>query len=291
MFRGSITALVTPFDGERVDEKSFQSLCDWQIKSGTKALVPTGTTGESPTLSHPEHDRVVELCVEVADGRVPVMAGTGSNNTAEAIRLTAHAKKAGADAALIAMPYYNKPTQDGMIAHYTAIHDAVDFPIYIYNIPGRSIVDMTPETMGKLAELKNIVGVKDATADVSRVTAQRLTCGNSFNQLSGEDATALGFNAHGGNGCISVTANVAPEQVAIMQNASLHGERSIALEMQDRLMPLHQALFLEASPSPVKYALSLLDICKPDVRLPLVPIKDETKQAVEAAMRHAGLLD
>lgn len=291
MFRGSITALVTPFDGERVDEKSFQSLCDWQIKSGTKALVPTGTTGESPTLSHPEHDRVVELCIEVANGRVPVMAGTGSNNTAEAIRLTAQAKKAGADAALIAMPYYNKPTQDGMIAHYTAIHDAVDIPIYIYNIPGRSIVDMTPETMGKLANLEHIVGVKDATADVSRVSAQRLTCGNSFNQLSGEDATALGFNAHGGNGCISVTANVAPEQVAILQNASLHGERSIALEMQDRLMPLHTALFLEANPSPVKYAMSLLDICKADVRLPLVPIREETKRAVEAAMRHAGLLD
>ncbi|PHQ71478.1 MAG: 4-hydroxy-tetrahydrodipicolinate synthase [Sneathiella sp.] len=291
MFRGSITALVTPFDGERVDEKSFQSLCDWQIKSGTKALVPTGTTGESPTLSHPEHDRVVELCIEVANGRVPVMAGTGSNNTAEAIRLTAQAKKAGADAALIAMPYYNKPTQDGMIAHYTAIHDAVDIPIYIYNIPGRSIVDMTPETMGKLANLEHIVGVKDATADVSRVSAQRLTCGNSFNQLSGEDATALGFNAHGGNGCISVTANVAPEQVAILQNASLHGERSIALEMQDRLMPLHTALFLEANPSPVKYAMSLLDICKADVRLPLVPIREETERAVEAAMRHAGLLD
>lgn len=291
MFRGSITALITPFDGERVDEKSFQSFCDWQIKSGTKALVPTGTTGESPTLSHPEHDRVVELCIEAAAGRVPVMAGTGSNNTAEAIRLTQSAKDAGADAALIAMPYYNKPTQDGMVAHYTAIHNAVDIPIYIYNIPGRSIVDMTPETMGKLSKLENIVGVKDATGDVGRVTSQREFCGNDFNQLSGEDTTAIGFNAHGGNGCISVTSNVAPELTAIMQNASLHGERAIAIETQDRLMPLHRALFVESSPAPTKYALSLLGKCKEDVRLPIIPLQDASKHIIEAAMKHAGILD
>jgi len=291
MFRGSITALITPFDGERVDEKSFQSFCDWQIKSGTKALVPTGTTGESPTLSHPEHDRVVELCIEAADGRVPVMAGTGSNNTAEAIRLTQSAKDAGADAALIAMPYYNKPTQDGMVAHYTAIHNAVDIPIYIYNIPGRSIVDMTPETMGILSKLENIVGVKDATGDVGRVTSQREFCGNSFNQLSGEDTTAIGFNAHGGNGCISVTSNVAPELTAIMQNASLHGERAIAIETQDRLMPLHRALFVESSPAPTKYALSLLGKCKEDVRLPIIPLQDASKRVIEEAMKHAGILD
>src|SRR5690606_25443400 len=232
MFRGSITALVTPFDGARVDEKSFQSLCDWQIKSGTKGLVPVGTTGESPTLSHPEHDRVVELCIEVAKGRVPVMAGTGSNNTMEAIRLTEHAKKAGADAVLIAMPYYNKPTQEGMYAHYKAIHDAVEIPIYIYNIPGRSIVDMTPETMGRLAKLPNIVGVKDATGDVSRVTLQRLHCGTDFNQLSGEDGTAVGFNAQGGNGCISVTANVAPDLVSAMQEATLAGDYKKAVDLQ-----------------------------------------------------------
>ncbi|MCC3305059.1 4-hydroxy-tetrahydrodipicolinate synthase [Sneathiella sp. HT1-7] len=292
MFRGSITALVTPFDGERLDEKSFQDLCDWQIKSGTKALVPVGTTGESPTLSHPEHDRVVELCVEVAKGRVPVMAGAGSNNTLEAIRLTKHAKAAGADAALIAMPYYNKPTQEGMYAHYKAINDAVDIPIYIYNIPGRSIVDMTPETMGRLAKLKNIVGVKDATGDVSRVSLQRLHCGTEFNQLSGEDGSAIGFNAHGGNGCISVSANVAPELASQMQEASLAGDNAKAIELQDRLMPLHRALFLESSPAPTKYALSLLGKCKPDVRMPIIPVvKDETKREIEAAMRHAGILN
>ncbi|WP_288900605.1 4-hydroxy-tetrahydrodipicolinate synthase [uncultured Sneathiella sp.] len=292
MFRGSITALVTPFDGERVDEKSFQSFCDWQIKSGTKALVPVGTTGESPTLSHPEHDRVVELCVEVAKGRVPVMAGAGSNNTLEAIRLTKHAKAAGADAALIAMPYYNKPTQEGMYAHYKAINDAVDIPVYIYNIPGRSIVDMMPETMGRLAKLKNIVGVKDATGDVARVSLQRLHCGTDFNQLSGEDGSAIGFNAHGGNGCISVTANVAPELAAQMQEASLAGDNAKAIELQDRLMPLHRALFLESSPAPTKYALSLLGKCKPDVRMPIIPlVKDGTKRAIEAAMRHAGILN
>jgi len=291
MFRGSLTALITPFDGASVDEKSFQSFCDWQIKSGTKGLVPVGTTGESPTVSHPEHDRIVELCIEAADGRVPVMAGAGSNNTAEAIRLSQQAQKAGADAVLIAMPYYNKPSQEGMYAHFEAINNAVDIPIYVYNIPGRSIVDMAPETMGELAKLKNIVGVKDATGDVGRVSLQRLHCGADFNQLSGEDATAIGFNAHGGNGCISVTSNVAPELVSKMQEASLAGDTAEAIRIQDLLIPLHRAMFLFASPAPVKYALSLLGKCKADVRLPLVSAPENIQQEVKAAMRHAGILD
>lgn len=291
MFRGSLTALITPFVGESVDEKAFQSFCDWQIKSGTKGLVPVGTTGESPTLSHPEHDRVVELCIEAADGRVPVMAGAGSNNTLEAIRLSQQAQKTGADAVLVAMPYYNKPTQEGMYAHYEAINNAVDIPIFIYNIPGRSIVDMAPETMGALSKLKNIVGVKDATGDVGRVSLQRLHCGTDFLQLSGEDATAIGFNAHGGLGCISVASNVAPELVSKMQEASLAGDMKEAIRCQDLLMPLHRALFLFSSPSPTKYALSLMGKCNEDVRLPLVGITDDVKREVEAAMRHAGILD
>ncbi len=291
MFRGSLTALVTPFIGESVDEKAFQSFCDWQIKSGTKGLVPVGTTGESPTLSHPEHDRVVELCIEASDGRVPVMAGAGSNNTAEAIRLSQQAQKAGADAVLVAMPYYNKPTQEGMYAHYEALNNAVDVPIYIYNIPGRSIVDMSPETMGALAKLKNIAGVKDATGDVFRVSQQRLTCGPDFNQISGEDGSAIGFNAHGGNGCISVTSNVAPALVSQMQEASLSGDHAEAMRLQDLLTPLHRAMFIFASPAPVKYALSLLGKCNPDVRLPLVQTPDAVQQEIKAAMRHAGILD
>ncbi|MBO6826451.1 MAG: 4-hydroxy-tetrahydrodipicolinate synthase [Sneathiella sp.] len=291
MFRGSITALVTPFTGESVDEKKFQSFVDWQIKSGTKGLVPVGTTGESPTLSHPEHDRVVELCIEAAEGRVPVMAGAGSNNTDEAIRLSQHAQKAGADAVLIAMPYYNKPSQEGMFAHFEKLNNSVDIPIYIYNIPGRSIVDMSPETMGRLAKLKNIVGVKDATGDVGRVSLQRLHCGADFIQLSGEDATAIGFNAHGGHGCISVVSNVAPALASEMQEASLAGDRDKAIEVQDKLMPLHRAMFLYPSPAPVKYALSLLDKCEPTVRLPLVECPDDIKREVEAALRHAELID
>jgi len=291
MFRGSITALVTPFDGDSVDEKAFQSFVDWQIKSGTKGLVPVGTTGESPTLSHPEHDRVVELCIEAADKRVPVMAGAGSNNTAEAIRLSQQAQKAGADAVLIAMPYYNKPSQEGMYAHFEAINNAVDIPIFIYNIPGRSIVDMSPETMGALSKLKNIAGVKDATGDVGRVSLQRLHCGTDFIQLSGEDATAIGFNAHGGSGCISVVSNVAPKLASEMQEASLAGDHKKALELQDILIPLHRAMFLYASPAPVKHALSVLGTCKADIRLPLVGAPDGVKAEVEAAMRYAGLLD
>jgi 4-hydroxy-tetrahydrodipicolinate synthase len=291
MFRGSITALVTPFTGESVDEKKFQSFVDWQIKSGTKGLVPVGTTGESPTLSHPEHDRVVELCIEAAEGRVPVMAGTGSNNTKEAVRLSQQAQKAGADAVLIAMPYYNKPSQEGMFAHFETLNNSVDIPIYIYNIPGRSIVDMSPETMGRLAKLKNIVGVKDATGDVGRVSLQRLHCGSDFVQLSGEDATAIGFNAHGGHGCISVVSNVAPTLASQMQEASLAGDRAAALAVQDKLMPLHRAMFLYPSPGPVKYALSLLDKCEATVRLPLVECPEDIKREVEAAMRHAELID
>ncbi|WP_025898743.1 4-hydroxy-tetrahydrodipicolinate synthase [Sneathiella glossodoripedis] len=291
MFRGSITALVTPFNGESVDEKAFQSFVDWQIKSGTKGLVPVGTTGESPTLSHPEHDRVVELCIEAADKRVPVMAGAGSNNTSEAIRLSQHAQKAGADAVLVAMPYYNKPSQEGMYAHYKAINDAIDIPIYIYNIPGRSIVDMTPETMGELAKLKNIVGVKDATGDVSRVSLQRHFCGEDFIQISGEDATAIGFNAQGGVGCISVTSNVAPALVSQMQEATLSGDFAKAVEIQEKLILLHSAMFMYPSPAPAKYALSLLGHCKEDVRLPLVSVPENTKSVIRAAMKHTGLID
>ncbi len=291
MFRGSITALVTPFTGESVDEKAFQSFVDWQIKSGTKGLVPVGTTGESPTLSHPEHDRVVELCIEAADKRVPVMAGAGSNNTLEAIRLSQHAQKAGADAVLVAMPYYNKPSQEGMYAHYEAINNAIDIPIYIYNIPGRSVVDMTPETMGELAKLKNIVGVKDATGDVSRVSLQRHFCGGDFVQISGEDATAIGFNAQGGVGCISVTANVAPALASQMQEATLAGDYTKAVEIQDKLILLHRAMFMYPSPAPAKYALSLLGQCKDDIRLPLVNVPEAAKPVIQAALRHAGLLD
>lgn len=290
MFRGSITALITPFKDGKVDEAAFQAFVEWQIDEGTHGLVPVGTTGESPTLSHDEHKRVVELCIEAAAGRVPVMAGTGSNSTDEAIALTHHARRAGADAALVVTPYYNKPTQEGLYAHYKAITEAVDIPIFIYNIPGRSVVNMSVEIMARLAELPNIVGVKDATGDLTRPSLQRLKCGAGFIQLSGEDGTALGFNAHGGVGCISVAANVAPRLVSQFQNATLQGNYTAALELQDRLMPLHSALFVETSPSPVKYAASLLGKCHEDVRLPLVQITEPTRQIVRAAMEHAGLL-
>jgi 4-hydroxy-tetrahydrodipicolinate synthase len=290
MFRGSITALITPFRDGAVDQQAFQALVDWQIAEGTHGLVPTGTTGESPTLSHAEHRRVVELCVEAAAGRVPVMAGTGSNSTEEAIGLTRHAREAGADAALVVTPYYNKPTQEGLYAHFRAVAEAVDIPIYIYNIPGRSVVNMSVETMARLAELPNVVGVKDATGDLTRPSLQRWKCGKDFIQLSGEDGTALGFNAHGGVGCISVAANVAPRLVAQFQNATLQGNYARALELQDLLMPLHQALFVETSPAPVKYAASLLGRCRYEVRLPLVPVTEPTRVAVRAAMSHAGLL-
>jgi 4-hydroxy-tetrahydrodipicolinate synthase len=291
MFSGSIVALVTPFKNGKVDERAFQELIDWQVTEGSNGLVPCGTTGESPTLSHDEHHRVIELCIEAADGRVPVIAGTGSNSTAEAIDLTRHAKKAGADAALLVTPYYNKPTQEGMYQHFKAIHDAVDLPLVLYNIPGRSVVNLSAETLERLGKLRNIVGVKDATGEIARVSATRLLMGTRFCQLSGEDATALGFNAHGGHGCISVTANVAPSLCARFQTATLKGDWNEALALQDRLMPLHSSLFLETSPAPVKYAVSLLGRGSADVRLPLVGPSDATREKVRFAMMAAGVLN
>src|ERR1700748_65717 len=260
-FRGSFTALITPFKNGSLDEKAFRDLVDWQITEATNGLVPVGTTGESPTLSHDEHNKVVEWCVDQAHGRVPVVAGAGSNSTAEAIELARHAEKAGADAVLIVTPYYNKPTQEGLYQHYKAINDAIGIPIIIYNIPARSVIDMSVETMRRLFELKNIAGVKDATANVVRVSQQRQAMGEGFNQLSGEDASALGFNAHGGHGCISVTANVAPRLCGEFQDACLKGDYAGALALQDKLMPLHTALFLETNPAPAKYALAVLGKC------------------------------
>jgi len=291
MFQGSIVALITPLRDGRVDEDAFRAFVDWQIAEGTQGLVPVGTTGESPTLSHAEHRRVVELCVEAAAGRVPVIAGTGSNSTEEAIELTRHAAEAGADAALVVTPYYNKPTQDGLYAHYRAIHDAADLPLIIYNIPGRSVVDMSVQTMARLAELPRIVGVKDATADLVRPLRTRLAIGPDFCQLSGEDATATAFLAQGGHGCISVTANVAPALCARMQRAWREGDLAGMAEARDRLMPLHDALFAETSPAPVKYAASLLGKCAEDVRLPLVACGEKTREMVRAALRHAGVLN
>lgn len=290
MIKGSIPALVTPFKNGEVDLDTLKKLVDWQIESGSTGLVPVGTTGESPTLSHEEHEAVVEAVVKFAAGRVPVIAGAGSNNTVEGIRLIQHAERVGADAALVVTPYYNKPTQAGMIAHYTALHDCCTLPIVIYNIPGRSVVDMTPETMGKLAKLPRIIGVKDATGKIERVSMQRASCGADFIQLSGEDATALGFNAHGGVGCISVTANVAPKLCAEFQQATLAGDYRKALDYQDRLMPLHEAIFLEPGLAGAKYGLSLLGRCTEDVRLPLVGLTDATKARIRAAMEHAGIL-
>jgi 4-hydroxy-tetrahydrodipicolinate synthase len=290
MIQGSIPALVTPFKNGDLDLDTLKKLVDWQIESGSTGLVPVGTTGESPTLSHEEHEAVVEAVVKFAAGRVPVIAGAGSNNTVEGIRLIQHAERVGADAALVVTPYYNKPTQAGMIAHYTALHDCCTLPIVIYNIPGRSVVDMTPETMGKLAQLPRIIGVKDATGKIERVSMQRASCGPDFIQLSGEDATALGFNAHGGTGCISVTANVAPKLCAEFQAATLAGDYRKALEYQDRLMPLHEAIFLEPGLAGAKYGLSLLGRCSEEVRLPLVGLTDATKARIKAAMEHAGLL-
>ena len=290
MFKGSYTALITPFRDGAVDEGAFVRLVEWQISEGTHGLVPVGTTGESPTLSHDEHKRVVELTVATARGRVPVIAGAGSNSTAEAIEFTRHAKSVGADGALIVTPYYNKPTQEGLYQHYKAINDAVDLPIIIYNIPGRSVVDMSVETMSRCFELPNVVGVKDATANLARVSQQRAAMGPEFNQLSGEDATALGFMAHGGHGCISVASNIAPRLCAEFQNACLRGDYAAALELQDRLMPLHDVLFIETNPSPAKYALWRLGMCAPDSRLPLVPLRDSTKRAVDDALAKLGLL-
>ena len=291
MFNGSLTALVTPFKNNLLDIETLKQLVNWQIEQGSNGLVPVGTTGESPTLSHEEHETVIEAVVKAAAGRVPVVAGAGSNNTAEGIGLIRHAARVGADAALVVTPYYNKPTQAGLIAHFKAMHDAADIPIIIYNIPGRSVVDMTPETMGELARLPRIIGVKDATGDLARVSQQRLTCGKDFIQLSGEDATAHGFNAQGGVGCISVTANVAPLLCSELHSATASGDYATALEIQDRLMPLHNAIFTEPGLTGAKYGLSLLGKCSEDVRLPLVGLTDRTKDAIRAGMVHAGLLN
>lgn len=293
MFKGSMTALVTPFNEDgSLDESGFRALVEWQIDEGSHGLVPVGTTGESPTLTHAEHKRVVEICVEVAAGRVPVMAGAGSNNTVEAVDLARFAQGAGADGVLVVTPYYNKPNQRGLYAHYAEIARAVDLPIVIYNIPPRSIIDMSVETMARLAkEFPNIVGVKDATARIDRVSEQRHAIGPDFIQLSGEDATALGFNAHGGHGCISVTANVAPRLCAEFQNACLAGDFATALTYQDKLMPLHKAMFIEPNPGGPKYALQRLGKIRNRLRSPLLPIERQTEEAIDAALRHAGLIN
>ena len=288
-FRGSMTALVTPFKNGKVDEAAFRGHVDWQIAQGTHGLVPVGTTGESPTLSHAEHKSVVEWCINEAKGRVPVIAGAGSNNTNEAVELSRHAEKAGADAVLIVTPYYNKPNQEGLYQHYKAINDAIGIPIIIYNIPPRSIVDMSVDTMARLYELKNIVGVKDATGNIVRVSQQRQAMGPDFIQLSGEDATALAFNVHGGHGCISVSSNVAPKACAEFQNASLSGDYAKALTYQDKLFPLHTALFVEPNPAGPKYALSVLGRMTDEVRLPMVPTTEPTRAIIRKAMAFAGL--
>ena len=291
MFYGSICALITPFREGALDEAAYEAFVDWQIGEGTNALVPCGTTGESPTLSHDEHRRVVEICISIAGGRVPVIAGTGSNSTEEAIALTRHARDSGADGALVVVPYYNKPTQEGLYLHYKAINDAVDLPVIIYNIPGRSVIDMSIDTMARLAKLPNIVGVKDATNDVSRATRQKLAIGDDFTQLSGEDGTQLGFLAQGGDGCISVTANVAPKLMAEFHKAWKDSDIALAQEINERLMPLHVGLFCESNPGPVKYAVSLLGKCSDEVRLPLAALSADGRKTVEAAMRSARLLN
>jgi 4-hydroxy-tetrahydrodipicolinate synthase len=288
--QGSFTALITPFKDGKVDTVAFQKIVEWQIDQGVHGLVPCGTTGESPTLTHDEHKRVVELCIEAAAGRVPVIAGTGSNSTAEAIELTRHAKTAGADAALVVTPYYNKPTQEGLYLHYKAINDSADIPIIIYNIPGRSVIDMSVDTMARLFKLKNIAGVKDATANLARASQQRAVLGKDFVQLSGEDATALGFMAHGGHGCISVTANIAPALCAEFQLACLAGNFRLALQLQDRLMPLHDAMFVESNPGPVKYAASKLGLCSAETRLPLAPLSQASQKKVDEALSAVGLV-
>ncbi len=290
MFKGSIPALVTPFSNGALDLVTLKKQVEWHIEQGSTALVPVGTTGESPTLSHAEHRTVIEVVVQTAAGRVPVIAGAGSNNTAEGIDLIRFAASVGADAALVVTPYYNKPTQAGLIAHYTALHDCSDLPIFIYNIPGRSVIDMSPETMGVLAKLPRIIGVKDATGKIEKVSQQRATCGADFIQLSGEDATALGFNAHGGVGAISVTANIAPRLCAEFQAATLAGNYALALEYQDRLMPLHEAIFIEPGLVSAKYGMSLLGMCSEGVRLPLVGLTDNAKARIKSAMQHAGIL-
>lgn len=290
MFKGSMPALITPFENGSVDFDTLKKLVEWHVAEGSHGLVPVGTTGESPTLTHEEHEAVIKAVVETAAGRIPVIAGAGSNNTAEAKRFVQFAKDVGADAALVVTPYYNKPTQRGLIAHFTSLNE-IGIPIVIYNIPPRSVIDMLPDTMGELAKLPNIIGVKDATGDLSRVPKQRMSCGTDFVQLSGEDATAVGFNAQGGVGCISVTANAAPKLCAQMQEATLAGDYAAALGFQDKLMPLHEAIFAEPGVAGAKYALSALGKCRDEVRLPLTDLTQDTKAQIDAALRHAGLLN
>jgi len=291
MFRGSIPALITPFKNEAIDWKTLQDLVKWHIEEGSSGLVPVGTTGESPTLSHSEHERVVKAVVEYSQGQIPVIAGAGSNSTAEAVELVQSAEESNADAALVVTPYYNKPTHVGLYEHFKTLHDNSNIPIIIYNIPGRSVIDMTPETMGALAKLPRIIGVKDATGDVVRVSQQRQTCGKDFIQLSGEDASALGFNAHGGQGCISVTANVAPKLCHQFQEATLEYDYPKALVLQDQLLPLHKAIFIEPGLAGAKFGLSVLGKCNEDVRLPLVKLSQSTKDKIIAAMKIAELID
>ena len=291
-FKGSIPALITPMLNGSVDEKALKKLVNWHIQEGTTGIVPVGTTGESPTLSHAEHCRVVEIVVEETAGRVPVIAGAGSNNTIEAVDFAKHAESVGADAVLTVTPYYNKPSQEGMYLHFKAVADAVTIPVFLYNVPGRTVVAFSVETADRLyKDCKNVVGTKDATADLARPSQQRVLSGPDFIQLSGEDATALGFNAHGGVGCISVTANVAPALCAQFQAATLEGDYDAARKIQDRLMPLHDAMFAEPSPGPAKYGVSLLGHCSDEVRLPVTTISDACKTQVKAAMVHAGLIN
>ncbi|HEY5409480.1 MAG TPA: 4-hydroxy-tetrahydrodipicolinate synthase [Caulobacteraceae bacterium] len=288
-FKGALPALVTPFKDGAIDEAAFKGLVERQIKGGVQGLVPVGTTGETATLSHQEHRRVVELCVEAARGRVPVIAGAGSNATEEAIGLVRHAKEVGADAALVVTPYYNRPSQEGLYRHYAAINDAVDLPVILYNVPGRTSIDISNETVARLAKLPNIVGIKDATSDMTRPSVMRQTCGEDFVLLSGEDATALGYMAHGGHGCISVTVNVAPEAMSGLIDACLDGDFRTALDWQDKLIALHKALFADASPAPTKFALARLGLCREDVRLPLAPCSEGARAQVLEAMHAAGI--
>jgi len=291
MFYGSLTALITPFESGKVAEKAFQEFVNWQVEQGSHGLVPCGTTGESPTLSHAEHRHVTEMCIETVAKRVPVVAGAGSNSTEEAASLARHAYQAGADAVLVVTPYYNKPTQEGLYRHYEAVAAAADIPVIIYNIPGRSVVNMSVETMARLAKLDNIVGVKDATADLTRPLMERQAIDGDFCLLSGEDGTALAYLANGGHGCISVTANIAPAQCAEVQNAWRAGDAKRALDLHDALMPLHADLFSETSPGPVKYAAGLLGLCSGELRLPMVEITDATKAKVQAALQATGLIN
>jgi len=292
MLRGSITALITPFVNGALDEKAFADFVDWQIREGSHGLVPVGTTGESPSVTHEEHRRIIEICIEVAAGRVPVVAGAGSNATAEAVELTRFAKQAGADAVLSVVPYYNKPTQEGMFQHFAAVAGATDLPVILYSVPGRTVVDLSVDTIVRLREAhSNIIGVKDATANMERASLQRARLGPDFILLSGEDMTALGFNAHGGRGCISVTANVAPRLCADLQEATLSGDYAEALRLQDKLVPLHKSLFLENNPAGVKYAASRLGLARNEFRLPVVPVTRASEEAIDDALRHAGLLN